>query len=426
MNWQGRLMEHMDWTKRKSRGLKIFLMVAMCFCLCVTSGCKKKESEKTAEDGFCAEISLFDCLEGWSFCDKGIVRVEDGLIQFYEYETGRSYPLCSDAYCEHIPYSSSKNPDPVCEATMKELKRACIHGDYVYVIQQTGIQEIAVYSRNLRESGYRLVAKLPYCQGFSSGAYNAIIGDKAYLILAEIDNLQEDEFGSSYTSNDLYTYLVELDLQTGEYKTIFHIEDEKKYKIASTVYAKEGVYCHCYYEDIEMNEDFTDYTLNDYWDTFYYVPYDGSGAKELCPELKELTSYQGDELPDIWVLCISEDGIYYENEDTTKVECYRYDGKKETVFELPEGYKNQQFNGISGGKLLMRLMAEDGTNKTAGLDLKTGESLLCDNPDVSNYYGVCDEVFWKYCRSEEGSRRELWEYDDIFAEDGNMLFSVEY
>lgn len=28
--------------------------------------------------------------------------------------------------------------------------------------------------------------------------------------------------------------------------------------------------------------------------------------------------------------------------------------------------------------------------------------------------------------AEEGSRRELWEYADIFAEDGNMLFSVEY
>lgn len=109
-----------------------------------------------------------------------------------------------------------------------------------------------------------MVAKLPYCQTFSASGYNAIIGDKAYLLLAEIDNLMDDGRVKAYTSNDLYTFLVELDLQTGEYKTLFHTEGEEKYKILQTVYAEDGVYCRCYYEDTEMNEDFAEFTVNEY------------------------------------------------------------------------------------------------------------------------------------------------------------------
>ena len=71
-------------------------------------------------------------------------------------------------------------------------------------------------------------------------------------------------------------------MKTGEYKTLFHIEDEKKYKILQTVYTEEGIYCQWYYEDVEMSADFTEYTLHDYWDRFYYVPYDGSGAKDAA------------------------------------------------------------------------------------------------------------------------------------------------
>jgi len=414
----------MGWSKRRSRSIKVFLAVLMCLSLCVAVGCKKEESDNRTEETFCGEISVFDCLEGRALCDKGMVKVENGLIMFYEYETGTSYPLCSDAYCEHIPYDSVSNPDPVCEATLAELRNACIHGDYVYTIQQTGIQEITIQARNLKERGYRLVTTLPYCQTYSAQGYNAIIGDKAYLLLAEIDNLQEDAFGSSYTSNDLYTYLVELDLKTGEYKTLFHIEDEKKYKILQTVYTEEGIYCQWYYEDVEMSADFTEYTLHDYWDRFYYVPYDGSGAKELCPELVALTAHRDGVQPQVRVLSIGRNGAYFTNEEMTTVECYRYDGGQETVFELPEGYTKLYINGISGDKMIMTLVTPEEIRKTAGVDLTTGDLSLCDNPDRSGYIAVSDEGFWKNCNREDGYYRELWLYEDIFSGDGKPLLSV--
>lgn len=415
----------MDWSKKRSRSLRICLAAALCLALCVTAGCKKEEPEEPVEEGFCTEISVFDCLQGLGFCDKGMTRVEDGLIMFYEYETGRSYPLCSDAYCEHIPYDSRKNPDPVCEATLEELRKACIYGDYVYTIQQTGIQEITVRARNLKESGYRVVATLPYCQAFSTQGYNAIIGDKAYLLLAEIDNLQESELGSSYTSNDLYTYLVELDLNTGEYRTLFHIEGEKKYQILQTVYSDEGVYCRSYYGDTEENEDFTLHRINEYRELFSYVAYDGA-EKDLCPELVELTAYFGEgAFPNV-ASGISEYGAYIANDDSTKVECYKYDGGKETVFELPEGYTKLYINAISGDKMIMELTTQEGTYKTAGFDLTSGELFIRDNPDRTGYIAVCDDCFTKYCADEQGSYREFWAYRDIFSEDGKPLLTIRY
>lgn len=413
----------MDWIRKRS-SLKILFIVVMCLSLCGTVGCKKEEQEKTAEEGFCTDISVFDCQQGLSFCDKGMVKVEEGLIMFYEYETGRSYPLCSDAYCEHIPYDSRTNPDPVCEATAEELRKACIYGDYVYIIQETGIQEITVQVRDLKESGYRMLATLPYCQTFSAQGYNAIIGDKAYLLLAEIDNLEDDGIAQSYTSNDLYTYLVELDLKTGEYKTLFHIDGEEKYKILQTVYGKEGVYCRCYYEDIEMSEDYTNFTVNDYREAFYYIAYDGSEVKELCQELVEMTAFGAGELPKVMVSGINERGAFLPDAEGTKVEYYRFDGEKETAITLPEGYERLSVNGVGEDFLLLTFMTPEKTYETVGFDLTTKQLIAQKYSEYVNYSAVYDGAFWKYCSDETGEYRELWMYKDIFSEAGKPLLSV--
>ena len=414
----------MDWSKGMDRSLKRFLTAVICLALFITVGCKKEEQKNLDKEGFCTDISVFECIHGRSFCDKGMVQIEEGLMIFYEYETGRSYPLCSNAYCEHLPYDEVTNPDPVCEATMKELKTACVYDDFVYTIQSTGIQEITIQARNLKESGYRTVATLPYCQTFSTQGYNAIIGDKAYLLLAEIDNLKEDEFVLSYTSNDLYTYLVELDLNTGEYKPLFHIEGEDKYKILQTVYGEEGVYCRWYYEDIETSEDFTDFTVNDYHEAFYYVAYDGSEVKELCPELVEVTSFGGDVPMTVMVAGISEIGAYLPNAEQTAVECYYYDGNKETVFELPEGYNWLSVSGVGEDFILMTFMTPEKTYETVGFDLTTDQLTIQKDSEYITYSAVCDGAFWKHCSDETGEYRELWLYEDIFSEAGKPLLSV--
>ena len=64
----------MAWSKRKNRSVKIFLAVLMCLSLCATAGCKKEARDSRTKDGFCGEISVFDCLEGRALCDKGMVQ----------------------------------------------------------------------------------------------------------------------------------------------------------------------------------------------------------------------------------------------------------------------------------------------------------------------------------------------------------------
>lgn len=414
-----------------NRKLKKMMATGMLLVMSVTAGCGNKTKTKEAtEEGFCTDISVFDCMYDPSFCDKGIVTVEDGLMIFYEYETGKSYPLCSDAYCEHLPYDEKTNPDPVCEATLKDLERACIHGDYVYAIQNTGIQEITVQARNLKESGYRVVATLPYCQTFSSEGYNAIMGDKAYLLLAEIDDLKDDGMSLSYTSNDLYTYLVELDLKTGEYKTLFHIEGDEKYKVLYTVYGEDGIYCCSYYEDFtygiddEGNTDFTDFKLNEYREVLHFIPYDGSEIKEVCPELAEMIAVSGGVFPEIMISGIGERGAYLTNKEYTKIECYRYDGGKETVYEVPAEYKTLSYVGVCEDKLLMELQSSDGTYTMAGYDLTTGELLLRDDPENASYSMICGEGFWKTWESGDAKYKELWTYEEFFSENGKPLLAM--
>ena len=415
----------MGCNNRKKGMLKKSAIVMLLLVVSVAVGCNNKSEQTEKDEGFCIDISVFDCLQGTAFCDKGMVQVENGLMIFYEYETGKSYPLCSDVYCEHIPYSKTKNPDPECEATMENLKMACVHGDYVYVIQDNGWQKITVQARNLTESGYRVVAELPYCQTFSASGYNAIIGEKAYLLLGEIDKERGDELVSSYTSNDLYTYLVELDLKTGEYKTLFHIEGEEKYQILQTVYGKEGIYCRCYYGDVDLDEETMKLTVNEYRESFYYVPYDGTGAKELCKQLVDDVSYKNGEMPVVTVSGISEYGAYSVNEEMTKVECYCYDGKRETVFELPEGYTRVHINGVSGNKMIMTLTDSNMNDRVAGLDLSTGDIVIRDKLENENYVAACEEGFWRYVEGEQGTYRELCAYRDIFYGEGTALLSIE-
>ena len=54
----------MDWSKGMDRSLKRFLTAVICLALCITVGCKKGEQKNLDKEGFCADISVFDCLEG--------------------------------------------------------------------------------------------------------------------------------------------------------------------------------------------------------------------------------------------------------------------------------------------------------------------------------------------------------------------------
>lgn len=420
----------MDWINAKKNIFKLCISVMLLLVLGSLGCSRKKESKKFSEEGFCTNASVFDCLYGQSFCDKGMLQIENGLMIFHEYETGKSYPLCSDAYCEHQAYSHSKNPDPVCEATMKNLKVACIYGDYVYMIQDDG-WKLTVSVRNLKESGYRVLTELPYCLAFSPAGYNAIIEDKAYLLLGDTDKEFGDEPLQTITSNDLFTYLVELDLKTGEYKTLLQFDKEKKYKILQTVYDVDGVYCRCYYEDIEMKEDFTGFTVNEYREVFYYVPYDGSEVKELCPEVAEITAFGGEIPASVMVSGISDKGVYLPNAEQTKLQCYYYNGKKETVYELPEDYDRFSVNGICGTSLVMILVTPEKKYQTVVMDLKTKKvsPLACrrivEEAEYLSYKGICDGAFQVTYGVGSESKMEVWLSEALLSEDGQPLISLE-
>lgn len=405
------------------RGLLLLL-----FCAAgLTGACSKNQKvDSEGKEGiFCKDVSIFDCQGTQSFCDKGMLRIEEGLMFFYEYGTGRSYPLCSNAYCKHEPYSET-NPDPVCEATLEGLKYACIYGENVYVVQEIGWQTLKVQVRNLKESGYRIVAEIPYCAGFSAMGFNAVRGDKAYLFLGEIQKTQEVEDVLTYTSDDLYTSLVELDLKTGKHKTLFCIEEgDRKYKVLRTVYAEQGIYMQWYYEDTYFDVETMLGGVNEYWDKFFYVSYDGTEKKELCQEVGELTAFDKESPEKPMVAAIGEQGVYYPLIEENILKCYRYEKEAEKVYEQPIEKERLQYVGESGNYLLISAVMPDGGYCVTGTDLTTKEEKRMELEKPFIFLPLCDGVFEKWENRGGENYRELWKYEDIFSENGSPFLTIK-
>lgn len=413
----------MDWSRRRNWKRKLPVMAAMALCIFAAAGCgrRTKQNDRTGE-GFCGSSSVFDCLEGQSFCDKGMLKLESGLMIFYEYDTGKSYPLCSDVYCEHKPYHETKNPDPVCEATMKEIKQACIYGDHVYVIQETGFQQMALKVRNLTESGYKSIAELPYKLPFSA-AYNAIIDGKMYLLVSDTDVELGDGPAQIFTSHDFYTSLLEIDLKTGEYKKLFEFEGKEKYKVYKTVYGTDGVYLQGYFEDVNLDEESLHLTVNEYRDEFFFVSYDGKVRKKLCPEVTELTEFGGDRPCKALVNGIDEKGVYVSLLEENKVVYYPYKDRIQTIYEVPKEAASWSVAGMSGTALCLDMENADGKEEKIGIERISKKVTSMEKFDGKFFHEVYDGCFWVDQRIENEMIYELWTYDKMCSENGSPLLS---
>lgn len=412
----------MGWNKKK----KLRCMIVLIFLIVLSMmGCKI-DSNQSTEIGmeFCNDVSYFDCMEGKSFCDLGMVRIENGLIMFHEYDTGKVYPLCSDAYCKHEPYAVGKNPDPVCEATMKGLVRACVYKDYLYVLQEDGFQSLILKSRDLTQSGYKTVAKLPYTLAYSK-AYNALRDNKLYLFGSDTDLEDGDELGHIYTSHDFNTYLLEVDIKTGAYQKLFEFDVEEKYQILNATYGKKGIFIQGYYEDVDFNQESLELTVNEYREVFYFVSYDGKEKKRLRPDVTEITEFGVGRMRKAVVNGITEDGIYVSHVDTGKFLCYSYDGMVSVVYEIPDEVINWDVSSISGTACVLFMIYSDGRESTVGIELNTRKMTSLSRDNWISFLGQIDGVFEIVQKKDQETYHEYWTYESLVSENDKAMLVTD-
>lgn len=144
-----------------------------------------------------------------------------------------------------------------------------------------------------------------------------------------------------------------------------------------------------------------------------------------------MTAFGGDVPAGVMPAGIDEKGIYMRNEEGTELLNYRYDGKRETVYELPKEYEGFRVNAISGNSLLMTLITPGQEYQTVGLDLSSKKVTPIENKTIRNigdfvyYRGICDSVFLVEYGNEEKNCSEVWTFEAMLSENGQPLLHCE-
>lgn len=253
-------------------------------------GCRKKENPAIGQKNvlFGTSSRFTATMSGGrfeSFCDRGFLYEEERLLMFQEYESRNVYPLCSEAYCAHEPYSES-NPKPTCEAAIPDVTAAAINGHELYVFCEQEFGKTTVLVRDLYESGYKEVAKLPYSMTLCvPGIYNLMKEDKAYLIMSDTGNF---DVTGIIVQQEMPTVILELELKTGKYREVFRIQEGPQIRAMAEMQNGLGLYFLYGTTDVRFEEDGTPVlTPGDLYDTYYYVDFEVNSWKEISSLMPE-------------------------------------------------------------------------------------------------------------------------------------------
>lgn len=398
---------------RQGKRIARFLL-GVCVCaMAVLGGCKTKKTERSIDVAHLSEEVSFFSKTGW--CEKGVLQLDRELMVFTEFATKNTYPLCSNSYCNHEPYNEITNPDPECEATLKGLVRACIRDKELYAFLELEWGKTTVMVRDLTQNGYRKLAELPYL--FENIAYNYIIGDTAYLFMGE---LHAEEALGNISDKDMVYVLLELNLNTGEYREKLRLDGPERFQLHGGYFAEDGIYCYCYYDSSTRNEKDDSFELLDYREKAYFVPYSGGEPKEIAEQYFSGINKDSIQSSRERTLCVNQKGVFV-TDYLNRVVCISHETGEETeVFSVQEG--EGKFFGVfvSGDILCVVVKKEDGTKERYFINLMDGSKRQLSGEH--SYSAINSGLF-----SEDGlvSSEELHAIVDMSGQEENGRIVME-
>ena len=234
----------------------IIFITALSLLLMTSCGSDKTQNNEYQNENIRIDM---DFTNETSFTDREMIRLsDDGILYYYDVESGISVPICSKPNCNHLGLSAS-NPKPECDGYVPGLNTTCIAilNDKLYFLytpesdsgDYSGFLNKVLCRANKDGTDRKTLAEISNAQSVDSAYYG-----EGHLAVGFSNTF--DEHGNNYERTSSYVSVI--DLSDG---SVVSTEIKEGYQgRINNVYYKEGVLYFSYFYLIED----IDYTK---WDT---------------------------------------------------------------------------------------------------------------------------------------------------------------
>jgi len=285
-----------------------FIMILVICCL---TGCKKEQEMAVQAD------SAVIYTRGQGFSKEGITFVKNGIVQYTDFSTGVTMPLCSRLNCSHrkLTLDEAENGAEPCMAYVKDAYQAVLYREKLYVFTENG-GGIGIYVSGADGANRKLLAELPNVRW--TGAFSTEFYKDRLVMVGNRMERSEGENGEMEV--ETCTGIYSIDCETG--KTMVC---EKEWDDTVTLKGVNDTSVCVYYKHIddEIYEKYTaeeldnDISLYDEYQTveLWQCNLEDGSAKELYPGTFSRHCYPTD---------VHKDGVI--------ISTFREDGTEENVY----------------------------------------------------------------------------------------------
>lgn len=202
--------------------------------LCCFVGCKGKQEKAEPVDA--AVIYT----RGQGFSKEGITFLKKGIVQYTDFATGETMPLCSRLNCPHrkLTESETENGAEPCMAYVKDAYQAVLYREklYVFTIEKGGI---CIYISDADGANRKLLAELSGAM-FRGGFSTEFYGNSLAMMTSQSEISSEEDGEIEVES---YYKLYCIDCVTGQVT-----ECTKEWDNSATIYGMDDTSVYVYYD----------------------------------------------------------------------------------------------------------------------------------------------------------------------------------
>ena len=181
---------------------------------------------------------------------EGFLYLQDDVLHFYDFISGRRTVLCNKPNCLHQPFSSITNPDPECNAVSPNgdmIVGFGMHNAYVYTFISSSINETTIYRQKPNGDGREFLTSFDWDLDLAN---NIIFKDnKAYFIGV---TYILDEKGAS-SSNNQISIVLSVDLINGGVNQLTEPKQDNISSMVSLEMIDDKLYYYYVYYDEGMD-----------------------------------------------------------------------------------------------------------------------------------------------------------------------------
>lgn len=216
-----------------------FLLMAVL----LLAGCKETEEKTETITETITEPPHYALVYG-SLDERGFLYVKNEQIHFVDKNNVETL-VCSQPNCTHASEE--------CGAVLPigKYSKASMYGDHIYIYTKEGLFEHSVYETDLDGSNRRKIAQIPFSFYIKYFVYRA-----EYVYYIGIETVANED--GSYNS---YYNIIELNLETGDYRVIVEPDYDKNYEFFSMYFHENDIY-YMYREIVGEANTVEDYRNN--------------------------------------------------------------------------------------------------------------------------------------------------------------------